>query len=230
MLKISIVSSTLFHTQACGKYNTQTHHDRQEIWTWVQSVGMSFPNSHKTVIVLDRSPYFAQSSKQTVEYDVLSKSKSPGLIPAAPITKSLWTSCVESVIEFIRIVYDIFPTQKLIRVVSGVHSLNTWTQKDQGMQQVMMSLARIGPARAGGSEEEYELMHGLSTAIEVLCEPSEIQHELRTSLSETSHNVLNRGRIICLTAIKSEGHIRTLEGCLMDALMHHNKLAAQTDT
>ncbi|GAB1610976.1 integrator complex subunit 13 [Argonauta hians] len=191
---------------------------------------MSFPNSHKTVIVLDRSPYFAQSSKQTIEYDVLSKSKSPGLIPAAPITKSLWTSCVESVIEFIRIVYDIFPTKKLIRVVSGVHSLNTWNQKDQGMQQVMMSLARIGPASSGGSEEEYDVMHGLSTAIEVLCEPSEIQHELRTSLSESSSNVLNRGRIICLTSVKSEGHIRTLEGCLMDALLQHNKLAAQTDT
>lgn len=191
---------------------------------------MSFPSSHKTVIVLDRSPHFGQSSKQAVEYDILSKCRSPGLIPAAPIYKSLWTSCVESVIEYMRIVYDIFPTQKLIRVVTGIHSLNTWNPKEQGIQQLMLSLARIGPARAHGTEEEYDVMHGLNHAIEVLCEPSDIQHKLRTQLSDNTPNVINRGRIICLTAVKSEGHIRTLEGCILDALLQHNKLAAQTDT
>lgn len=66
----------------------------------------------------------------------------------------------------------------------------------------MLSLARIGPARAHGTEEEYDVMHGLNHAIEVLCEPSDIQHKLRTQLSDNTLNVINRGRIICLTAVK----------------------------
>lgn len=75
---------------------------------------LSLPHSHKTVIVLDRSPYFAQSCKESVDYDMQPKTKSQGFIPAAPISKTLWTANVEAMLEYIRIVYDIFPGKKLV--------------------------------------------------------------------------------------------------------------------
>ena len=75
---------------------------------------MSFPNSHKTVFVLDRSPYFLGQSKESVEFDIFTKSRAPGIIPLAPIVKSMWTCNAEAAIEYCRIVYDVFPTQKLV--------------------------------------------------------------------------------------------------------------------
>jgi len=75
---------------------------------------MAFSHSHKTVFVLDRGPYFLDSSRQPVDFDMFMKVKVPGLIPLAPITKSLWTCNVEAVMEYIRIVYDIFPSNKLV--------------------------------------------------------------------------------------------------------------------
>lgn len=70
--------------------------------------------THKTVFVLDHSAEFLESCNESTEYDILGKGKTPGIIPAAPIYKSLWTCTVESVMEFIRVVYDIFPTDKLV--------------------------------------------------------------------------------------------------------------------
>jgi len=73
-----------------------------------------FPITHKTVIILDRCPFFLESSQQPVEFDMPVKSKVPGIIPLAPIIKSLWTCNVEAVLEYIRVVYDVFPSNKLV--------------------------------------------------------------------------------------------------------------------
>ena len=70
--------------------------------------------SHKTTFVLDRSEYFSKSCEQPIEYDVLFRMKTPGIIPAAPITKSLWCCNLECMIEYMRIVYDIYPVKKLV--------------------------------------------------------------------------------------------------------------------
>lgn len=75
-----------------------------------------FPVTHKTVFVLDRSPCFNKSSRQSIEYDVVMKGKTPGIIPAAPISKTLWTCSVEAMLEYMRIVYDIFPEDKLVGI------------------------------------------------------------------------------------------------------------------
>ena len=43
-----------------------------------------------------------------VEYDV-GRRTGQGFIPLTPITKTVWTSAVEAVAEYCRIVWDIFP-------------------------------------------------------------------------------------------------------------------------
>lgn len=78
-----------------------------------------FPSNHKTIFVLDHTPYFGISSENPIEFDFL-KTRTPGFIPLNPISKSLWTCSVESSIEYCRIVWDLFPTGKL---VSKFHDL-----------------------------------------------------------------------------------------------------------
>jgi len=60
----------------------------------------------------------------------------------------------------------------------------------------MQALGHVGPPNPQSGEDEYSMMHGLSQAIEALCEPSEAQMEKDQDLVE------NRGRIICLTSAK----------------------------
>lgn len=74
-----------------------------------------FSVSHKTVFVVDHCPYMAESSRQQVECDVVTKSRAQGLIPLAPVSKSLWTCAVECSMEYCRILYDIYPRDKLVR-------------------------------------------------------------------------------------------------------------------
>ncbi|KAJ7424024.1 protein asunder isoform X4 [Willisornis vidua] len=98
-----------------------------------------FSESHKTVFVVDHCPYMAESCRQHVEFDMLVKNRTQGIIPLAPISKSLWTCSVESSMEYCRIMYDIFPFKKLVNFIvsdSGAHVLNSWTQEDQNLQEV----------------------------------------------------------------------------------------------
>lgn len=75
-----------------------------------------FSVSHKTAFVVDHCPYMAESSRQLIECDMLTKSRSQGVIPLAPVSKSLWTCAIECSMEYCRILYDIYPTKKLVSV------------------------------------------------------------------------------------------------------------------
>lgn len=72
-----------------------------------------FPANHKTIFVLDHTPYFGISTDSPLEFECL-KSRGPNHIPLAPICKSLWTTSVESSMEYCRIVWDLFPSGKLV--------------------------------------------------------------------------------------------------------------------
>lgn len=185
---------------------------------------MAYPIEHKTVFVLDKSPHFAKSCKESIEYDALSKVKAPGVIPSAPITKSLWTCNVETMVEYMRIVYDIFPASRMIQVVVGEQSLNSWSKKEQNIQQIMLALGHVGPPSVCSKEDDYDLLHSLSHAIEALCEQTENQQQY------SPDDVQNKGRIICLTSARSEAQIRMFEEYVQDAMNQHNKIASSSDT
>ncbi|XP_045074555.1 integrator complex subunit 13-like, partial [Coregonus clupeaformis] len=98
-----------------------------------------FSVSHKTAFVVDHCPYMAESSRQQVECDVLTKSRGQGMIPLAPVTKSLWTCAVECSMEYCRILYDVYPLKKLVNYIvsdSEFHILNSWRQEDQSTHEV----------------------------------------------------------------------------------------------
>lgn len=75
-----------------------------------------FSVSHKTAFVVDHCPYMAECSRQLIECDMLTKSRSQGVIPLAPVSKSLWTCAIECSMEYCRILFDIYPTNKLVSV------------------------------------------------------------------------------------------------------------------
>nr|XP_020653459.1 protein asunder homolog isoform X5 [Pogona vitticeps] len=197
-----------------------------------------FSESHKTVFVVDHCPYMAESCRQHVEFDMLIKNRTQGIIPLAPISRSLWTCSVESSMEYCRIMYDIFPFKKLVNFIvsdSGANVLNTWNQEDQNLQELMAALAAVGPPNPRADPECCSILHGLVSAVEALCKITEYQHEARTLLMENADRVGNRGRIICITNAKRfvspaiDSHVRMLEEFVQETIHEHNKLAANSD-
>ncbi|XP_034019410.1 integrator complex subunit 13 isoform X2 [Thalassophryne amazonica] len=191
-----------------------------------------FSVSHKTVFVVDHCPYMAESSRQQVECDVLTKSRAQGVIPLAPVSKSLWTCAVECSMEYCRILYDVFPRNKLINYIvsdSEFHILNSWRQEDQSTHELMSALAAVGPPNPREDPECCSILHGLVAAVETLCKITELQHEKRITLMDMADRVSNRGRIICLTNAKSDTHVRMLEDCIQETILEQNKLAAGSD-
>ncbi|KAJ0012463.1 hypothetical protein NQD34_016797 [Periophthalmus magnuspinnatus] len=190
-----------------------------------------FSVAHKTVFVVDHCPYMAESSRQQVECDVLTK-RTQGVIPLAPVSKSLWTCAVECSMEYCRILYDVYPLDKLINYIvsdSEFHSLNSWRREDQSTHELMSALAAVGPPNPREDPECCSILHGLVAAVESLCKITELQHEKRIALMDTAERVANRGRIICLTNAKSDTHVRMLEDCIQETIIEQNKLAAGSD-
>lgn len=74
------------------------------------------PANHKTIFVLDHTPYFGISCENPLEFDCL-KARGPGCLPIPPFSKSLWTCSFEAAIEYCRIVWDLFPQGKLVGTV-----------------------------------------------------------------------------------------------------------------
>ena len=65
-------------------------------------------------------------------------------MPLAPVSKSIWSSCIEALCEYCRIVWDIFPADKLLRfIVSDCESklLNSWLPEEQTMAHVSLEFA-----------------------------------------------------------------------------------------
>ncbi|KAG2460125.1 integrator complex subunit 13 [Polypterus senegalus] len=192
----------------------------------------NFSISHKTVFVVDHCPYMSESCRQQVEFDMLNKNRAQGIIPLAPISKSLWTCAVECSMEYCRILYDIYPAKKLVCYIvsdSEFHILNSWNQEDQNVQELMSALAAVGPPNPREDPECCSILHGLVAAVETLCKVTEYQQEARISMMDNVERVSNRGRIICITNAKSDTHVRMLEDCVQEAIQDHNKLAAGSD-
>ncbi|ELU00680.1 hypothetical protein CAPTEDRAFT_125637 [Capitella teleta] len=183
---------------------------------------MVYPHSHKTVLVLDHTAVFSRPSQQMVDFDAVTKSRG---IPLQPVGKSLWTCNVEACMEFSRIIYDIFPTDRLISLIaSNVHEaecLTGWKTQEQSLQHQMTALGSLPPPDIK-EPADTSIMHGLTKAIKMLCEATPKQEELL----KTQPDLKNKGRIICLTSFKSLDRIKVLEDATDLAIRSHNQLAS----
>ncbi|XP_045448678.1 integrator complex subunit 13 [Melitaea cinxia] len=179
-----------------------------------------FPTNHKTIFVLDHTPYFGISSDNPIDFDV-SKSRGPGYVPLPPVCKSLWTCSVEAAVEYCRIVWDLFPEGKLVRFIvsdSSAHILNTWALTQQNLTHILNGLCLVGPVRRGAGGDVV----GLCAAIEALAEPSPTQ----SARPPSERHFQNRGRIICITSARDDDSIRSLAEIALNTLIQQNKKAA----
>lgn len=69
--------------------------------------------NHKTMFVMDHSYRFLELSGETVDVDVSNRRKN--VAPSMPVTKTMWTLCVEAVMEYCRISFDLFGLSKVVR-------------------------------------------------------------------------------------------------------------------
>ncbi|KAL7642947.1 UNVERIFIED_CONTAM: hypothetical protein RMT77_006237 [Armadillidium vulgare] len=198
---------------------------------------MSFPTAHKTVFLLDHT----LSSQSGVKFDLESLNKPKNSnhsqsqppvahIPLLPVYKSVWTCGVEALTEYCRIVWDIFPSSRLIRFIAvdkTVHRLNGWSADDQNLSSLMNMFITLGPAKTG---YRADLEKGMKAAVEALTEPTAIQHEKRSSLTDSATKVLNKGRVIIFTRLETDLEIQNIKDKFHEILILNNKVAASTDT
>ncbi|XP_056640093.1 protein asunder isoform X1 [Diorhabda sublineata] len=195
-----------------------------------------YPANHKTTFVLDHTPYFGISCENPIEFEFL-KSRTPGFIPMNPISKSLWTSSVESAIEYCRIVWDLFPQGKLVRFIASdtvAHILNTWSAAQQNLTHIMNGMSLIGvpppppPIRAVSTPLDHTVLHGLRAAIEALSEPTDLQLEKMKTAGDNM-KILNNTRVICITSARDNESMKRLEDIFLTVLNQQNKLSATSD-
>lgn len=181
------------------------------------------PVSHKTVFVLDEAPHFVGTpTGQPVD---LERSSLP------VVNKTLWTSAVESITEYCRIVWDIFPDgQRVIsfaRCRKNTRPLLTWTQEDQTLNSLMKSLIETSKQaweenrsdHSRLSPEEY-LLTGLRAAVSILSTETPYQSKFKAKTPtpnkvkmESLNNkpVKTGGRIVCVSYFLSEQLIKTIQ-------------------
>ncbi|XP_049532145.1 protein asunder [Anopheles darlingi] len=181
--------------------------------------------NHKTVFVLDHTPYFGISCESPIDCDFI-KSK----LPIPPISKSLWTCAVEASVEYCRIAYDLFPAGKLIRFVvsdSAAHIVNTWNVSTQNLSHVMNAMVMVGVPPQQTQATEYSVIHGLRAAIEALAEPTDLQREqLAAHAKSEGSKMVNRGRVICITSARDNGSMSNLADIFQTVLEQQNAIAA----
>jgi len=203
---------------------------------------MAYPVSHKTVFVLDHSPNFSMPC-DVVEFDSIKSSMQAAArqIPIAPIYKTMWTSMSESLLEYCRIVWDIFPPdcqeQKLIRFVlsgSDTQFLNRWDSRDQTVEVLKNALARVGrpepeSRRKSAHAKGYNISNGIEAGMKILCEYTDVQKHESQKLKNCDKNpigVLNRGRIIVLTHLDSQDHLNSILETFKSQVVEINQVAA----
>jgi len=183
---------------------------------------MTFPASHKTVFLLDQSSSFAQPCEE-IEIES-AKSNQSGFPPVSKIGKSIWTSATESVLEYCRIVWDIFPPicddwndHKLIRLVlfnekETKKVISTWGRKHQNCVALANELAMGGRPHlmvnkfGSTTKSKEKLRKGLQVALQLLTENSEAQESV---CKKESSVMINRGRIVCLTTLEDGDDVIT---------------------
>lgn len=106
---------------------------------------INIPLNHKTIFLFDNANFFASNCGQTFDFDVASTkaaksnpNQSQSSLKLNPLNKSLWTCNVESALEYSRIVFDLFPENKLIAFVVTNYNfiLNSWNESEQSLDHV----------------------------------------------------------------------------------------------
>lgn len=89
-----------------------------------------------------------------------------------------------------------------------------------------MSLVGIPPPpaqlRSPQANVEYTIIHGLRSAIEILSEHTDIQHQKKSNPENGSIKLFNKCRVICITSARDNESMNRLEDIFHSVLMQRN--------
>ncbi|CAF0765077.1 unnamed protein product [Brachionus calyciflorus] len=189
------------------------------------------PLNHKTIILFDHSNFFSNNCGQTYEFDVTSKSKPSSHSQnqshkLSPLNKSLWTCAVEAALEFSRIVYDLFPENKLIRMITTKHdnAINSWHESEQGLEHLMNVMGTIQPPNLTAPQnlnqpEELILCRALNACLNAMVQLTPMQQ----NLIKNKVPIKNTGRIIFFTSSQTR-KLEPIQEFFVKAIEELNKV------
>lgn len=183
--------------------------------------------NHKTLFLLDQTSSFVnRSSEQPIEFDVFTKNRSAptGIIPLPPICKSIWTSTVESLLEYSRIVWDIFPNDdKLLSFLTfnenGTSQLTNWNEQSLAVLSNSFAQASSTNKAAKSARNETFLLSAIPKALEQLAEFSPLQWDVY----EKKKEINNSGRLILVSNFQNNNQINNFIKVLNNSLQSFNK-------
>ncbi|XP_050529358.1 integrator complex subunit 13 [Daktulosphaira vitifoliae] len=190
-----------------------------------------FPATHKTTFIVDHTPYFGLASNAHIKMDF---TKRPlGAIPPSPVFKSMWTCSIESVLEYCRIVWDLFPEGKLIRVISSdlqARNLNTWALNQQNVNYMLHHLSALGPPAKliPNPSRDYSIVYGFRLAAEAMSECTTAQKEHISK--KATIEVQNKCRTIIITSARDNASIDNLASMFHNEMIKINKYTTTPDT
>lgn len=84
----------------------------------------------------------------------------------------------------------------------------------------MNAMAMVGVPPNTPQSSDYSVIHGLRAAVEALAEPSEAQKEQQNAGGQ----ILNAGRVICITSARDDESMKSLEDIFLTVLTSQNKM------
>jgi len=87
----------------------------------------------------------------------------------------MWTCTIEAVLDYCRIVWDLFPEGKLIRIISSdmqPRNLNNWSSIQQNVNYILHQLSLLGPPSplVPNPNQNSSVEHGFHSAVEAMIE------------------------------------------------------------
>ncbi|XP_060858444.1 integrator complex subunit 13-like [Metopolophium dirhodum] len=184
-----------------------------------------FPANHKTTFVVDHTPNFGLTSDSHIKM-VFTKQPFDG-IPPVTIYKSIWTCSIEAVLEYCRIVWDLFPEGKLIRVISSdvrSRNLNNWSSNQQNVNIMLSSLSLLGPPDklVPNPNRDYSVVYGFRTAAEAMIECTKEQMDQEKS-KKNNIEIQNKCRTFIITSARDNQSIDNLTSMFHNEMIKSNK-------
>ena len=143
--------------------------------------------NHKVIVLLDRSPKFAvPTSAADISFVV---SDDQGAPINGKFRKTLWNCSTETIMEFHRVVSDMFQRgHKQIRVVIsdfvGKFLTGPWSDQLITHDELLKAMMGCAPPEVGGDASSCSIRNGLLCALEAIGERTPLQKSVISSLKK----------------------------------------------
>lgn len=110
--------------------------------------------------------------------------------------------------------------------------INTWNPSHQNLLHIMNGMSFIGvppslaPSRS--PQQDYTILHGLRSAVEVATEFTDLQKEKIEQ--NDGQPIPNRCRVICITSARDNESMKRLEEIFLSVLIQQNKVVGNSET